>query len=387
MKYREDKASGNKLSALGLGCMRFSLDKSETERMVLAAIEGGVNYFDTAYIYPGSEKTLGDILAKHNKRKDVYIATKLPLVMCRTADDFEKYFNEQLKRLRTDYIDYYLLHNISDFAQWEKFRGLGIEEWITEKKKTGQIRRIGFSHHGSCDDFIKILDSYDWECCLIQYNYYDENYQAGKKGLQAAAAKGVSVMIMEPLLGGKLATGLPKQAVEIFAKADLSLTPADWALRWLWNQSEVTVVLSGMNTVEMMKQNIRAIDNFRPLTDEESAVYADIVALFRKSYKIPCTGCGYCLPCPQGINIPACFTAYNASYTQGFITGISLYMTSAAAVTKNSKGARICNECGRCEKHCPQYIPISKSLKKVGGRFESLPLRSVVALVRRIMSR
>jgi len=387
MQYREDKASGNRLSMLGLGCMRFSANKAETERMILAAIEGGVNFFDTAYFYPNSEKTLGEILAKHDKRKDVYIATKLPLIMCKSADDFDRFFNEQLQRLQTDYVDYYFMHSISDFAQWETFQKLGIEQWIAEKRKTGQIRQIGFSYHGTCDDFLKILDSYAWEFCMIQYNYYDENYQAGKKGLQAAAEKGVSVMIMEPLLGGRLATGLPKQAVGMFAKADPTLTPADWGFWWLWNQSEVTVAVSGMNTLQQMESNLRSADNFRQLTDRELAVYADVIELFRKSYKINCTGCNYCLPCPKGINIPACFSAYNTSYAQGFITGMTLYLTSTAAIGKNPSNPRLCNECGKCEKHCPQYLPIRKWLKKTSSRLEPLPVRLTLALVRRVMTR
>src|SRR5215510_668278 len=169
MQYREDKA-GNKLSALGLGCMRFPRDKAETERMVLSAIEGGVNFFDTAYIYPNSEVILGEILAKHNKRKNVYIATKMPVVMCRRREDFDRFFNEQLQRLQTDYIDYYFLHSVSDYASWQTMRDLGIEEWIADKKKSGKIGQIGFSYHGTCDEFLKVISSYAWEFCMIQYN-------------------------------------------------------------------------------------------------------------------------------------------------------------------------------------------------------------------------
>ena len=386
MHYREDRGSGNQLSMLGLGCMRFPNSKAETERMILAAIEGGVNFFDTAYLYPNSETTLGEILAKHNKRSDVYIATKLPLLACKRAEDFDKFFNEQLKRLQTDYIDYYFLHNMTDFAQWERLRALGIEAWIAEKKASGQIRQIGFSYHGTCGDFLKILDSYSWEFCMIQYNYYDENYQAGKKGLLAAAEKGVSVMIMEPLLGGRLATGLPKQAVALFEKADPSRTPADWALWWLWNQPEVTVVLSGMNSEQIMARNLQSLEQFRPLSDSELAVYADVVTVFRKSYKINCTGCNYCLPCPKGINIPACLSAYNTSYAQGFATGMMLYATSTAAITSHPLSPRLCNDCGKCETHCPQAIPIRKSLKQVRRRFESPPLRAILALIRRFLA-
>ena len=386
MQYRNDK-QGEPLSALGLGCMRFPMDKRETERMILAAIEGGVNFFDTAYFYPGSEKTLGDILAKNNKRREINIGTKLPLIMCKGAADFDKYFNEQLRRLQTDYIDYYFLHNISDFAVWEKFKAWGIEQWVAEKKKSGQIRQVGFSYHGTCDDFLKVIDAYAWDFCMIQYNYYDEHYQAGRTGLKAAAAKNVPVFAMEPLLGGRLATGLPKQAIEIFKQANPALTPADWALRWLWNQGEVTVVLSGMSNTQQMQGNMRAAEQFKPLSEKELAVYSDVVELFRKSYKIPCTSCNYCLPCPKGINIPSCISAYNSSYAQGWKTGVSLYFNCTAALTKQPTSPHICNGCGRCEKHCPQNIEIRKALKKVAGRLEPLPLRLGVGLARRFMSR
>jgi len=387
MIYREDKVSGNKLSALGLGCMRFPRDKAETERMILTAIEGGVNFFDTAYIYPGSEVTLGEILAKNNKRNDVYIATKLPLVMCRSAGDFDKFFDEQLRRLQTDYIDYYFIHNMSDYADWEKLRSFGLEQWVAEKKKTGQIHHIGFSFHGTYEEFIKILDAYTWEFCMIQYNYYDVNYQAGKKGLQAAAEKNIPIIIMEPLLGGTLATGLPKHAVDILAKADPNLSPADWALWWLWNQREVTVVLSGMSSTQIIESNLRSVKNFRSLNDKELSVYDDVINVFRKSYKINCTGCNYCLPCPKGINIPACFTAYNMSYIKGYIKGATLHVTSTAGATGNPKSPRLCNQCGKCEKHCPQKLPIRKDLKKVARRFEHLPMRMAIGLLRWILMR
>ena len=384
MKYRKDK-HGNKLYALGLGCMRFPRDKAETERMVLAAIEGGVNFFDTAYIYPGSEATLGEILAKNNKRKDVYIATKLPVMLVKSAADFDKYFNEQLRRLQTDYIDYYFIHSLPDYAAWERLINMGIEEWLAKRVEAGIIRQVGFSFHGTNIEFMKILDAYPWEFTMIQYNYYDENYQAGKAGLKAAAKKGIAVMIMEPLLGGQLATGLPKQAVEMFAKQDKTLTPADWALWWLWNQPEVTVVVSGMKSIPILESNLNSINNFRPLSKEELSVYTSVVGLFRKSYKINCTGCNYCLPCPKGINIPACLSIYNTSYLQGYSKAITLYATSTAAITKTPNSPRLCNGCGKCEKICPQNIPIRKELKKVAKRFEPLPIRLGFALVRRIM--
>jgi len=387
MQYRKDNKSGNMLSVLGLGCMRFPFNKKETEALVLAAIDGGVNFFDTAYIYPGSEVTLGEILAKHNRRKDVFIATKLPISRCKSPADFDKYFDEQLRRLKTDYIDYYFMHSVSGYSQWKSLQDMGIEEWIVQKKATGQIRQIGFSYHGTCDDFIKILDSYPWEFTMIQYNYYGENYQAGKTGLQAAAKKGMPVFIMEPLLGGGLVTGLPKQAKDKFTKANPKISAADWALWWLWNQPEVTVAVSGMKSTQILEANIASVDAFRPLSQNDLAVYTDVMEIFQKSYKFYCTGCNYCLPCPVGINIPACLSAYNTSYGQGFVRGAFLYATTTAIITKKPNSPRNCNDCGKCEKICPQSIPIRAALKKVSKRFESAPLRALFGLVRRIIAK
>jgi predicted aldo/keto reductase-like oxidoreductase len=385
MQYREDKVSGNKLSTLGLGCMRFSRNMVETERMILTAIDNGVNYFDTAYIYPNSEETLGAVLAKHKKRESVFIATKLPLIGCKGPEDFDKFFNKELKRLQTDYIDYYLMHMITDSAQWETFVRWGIEQWIAEKKREGKIRQLGFSFHGSCGEFLKVLNAYQWELCQIQYNYSNENYQAGKEGLQAAAAKGIPVIIMEPLLGGRLVTGLPKEAVSLFSDMEPSLSPAAWAFRWLWNQAEVTCVLSGMNTVMQMEDNIHSAENARSLTDMELAVYAKVVALLNRAYKINCTGCNYCMPCPKGINIPGCFAAYNTSFAQNFTTGIQQFLTSTAAMSKKPSGPRCCIECGKCESHCPQHLPIRTALKQVARRMEPLPIRLGLAIVRRFI--
>jgi predicted aldo/keto reductase-like oxidoreductase len=365
--------------------MRFSRNMDETERMILTAIDSGVNYFDTAYMYQNSEETLGRILGKHKKRSSVFIATKLPLIMCKCPDDFDKFFNKELERLQTDHIDYYLMHMITDTAQWEIFRGWDIEQWIDEKKREGKIRQSGFSFHGSRGEFLKILNSSrQWDFCQIQYNYSDENYQAGKEGLKAAFAKGIPVMIMEPLLGGRLATGLPKEALRVFAKADSSLTPAAWGLRWLWNQDEVTCVLSGMNTVTQMEDNIRSADNFHPLTGTEMEVYKEIVGIFSNAYKINCTGCNYCMPCPKSINIPGCFAAYNTSFAQNFRTGMVQYITNTAGMSKKSYGPRLCIECGKCEGHCPQHLPIRKLLKQVAGRMESLPIRIGLSIGRRL---
>ncbi|MDR2793444.1 MAG: aldo/keto reductase, partial [Treponema sp.] len=236
-----------------------------------------------------------------------------------------------------------------------------------------QIKNIGFSFHGIHNEFIKLLDVYDWDFCQIQYNYININYQAGMTGLKKAADKGLSVIIMEPLLGGKLANGLPGKALNIFKSEHGSLTPAAWALRWVWNQKEVTVVLSGMNEMAQLEENIETAKNAIPgmLTEAEIEVYESVLKIINASYKIPCTGCNYCMPCPQNVNIPACFAAYNVSYTVGLISGFQQYITSTGATDpRKNYAASKCKECGKCEKKCPQHIPIIKSLRNVAKRME-----------------
>ena len=378
MQYRTDIKTGDQLSIIGFGCMRFprnltQTDVNQTEQLIVKAIHAGVNYFDTAYAYGSSEEILGAILAKNNLRSRVYLATKLPLAKCKTYNDFESLFQTQLERLHTDYIDYYLMHNLGDVNVWKRLCDLGIEKWILEKKAAGQIRNIGFSFHGIHDEFLKLLDVHDWDFCLIQYNYLNTNYQAGAAGLKKAAGKGLPVMIMEPLLGGQLATGLPKKAVSKFKAANSSLTPAAWALRWLWNQKEVTVVLSGMNAISQLEDNIQTARNSLPniLTTKEIDTYESVIKIIEATYKVPCTGCNYCMPCPQNVNIPACFASYNVSYTAGMISGFHQHVTSSGLMnSRNNYAARNCKECGACEKKCPQHIPIAKSLKKVRKRLE-----------------
>jgi len=381
MNYRTNPKNGDKLSILGYGCMRFGGDelksftgranKHKAEKLIVTAIEKGVNFFDTAYIYQGSEELLGKILAKHGLREKVYIATKIPVILCRSKTDFDKFFNRQLERLQTDYIDYYLFHMLSDTKTWDKFCEWGIETWIQEKKATGKIKQIGFSYHGPRDEFLSLLDAYDWDNVLLQYNYSDENYQAGTTGLKKAASKGIAVMIMEPLLGGRLATGLPKAAVSRFNEANPEMTPAQWALKWVWDKPEVTVVLSGMNEMKQLEENIKIAETSLPniLTQEEINVYQDVKEIIKESYKINCTGCHYCMPCPQGVNIPVCFTAYNTHFGISKTTAMLQYSMSTILSQKPSY-ASLCKNCGKCEPHCPQHIPIAKSLSEVAKKME-----------------
>ena len=374
MKYREDKY-GNKLSVLGFGCMRFKkkvgrIQMQEAERQVMAAFNNGVNYFDTAFIYPGSESAIGEIFEKNNIRDKVYIATKLPPQLMRSTEILDKLFNEQLKRLRTDHIDFYLMHMMADIKVWERLKSIGIEKWIEDKKASGAIRQVGFSYHGGSEMFCKIIDAYDWDMCLIQYNYMDEHTQAGRKGLYHAHTKGIPVMIMEPLRGGKLVKDLPKEAEDIFAAHPVQHTPAQWAFRWLWNQPEVGVVLSGMNSDEMVADNIKTAceTEIGEITADDEAMLKNVVKAINAKMKVACTGCNYCIPCPQGINISAVFSAYNRRYSKNKLAGFKEYVKCTTG--KNSP-ASACIGCGKCETHCPQSIEIRAQLKEAEKEFET----------------
>ena len=375
MNYRNDRY-GNSLSILGFGCMRFPqklgrIDMEETEKELLAAIHGGVNYFDTAYIYPGSEAALGEILEKNNLRDQVNIATKLPHYRIKSRDGMDKLFAEELRRLRTDHVDYYLMHMLNDTATWERLKGLGIEEWIAEKKASGQVRQIGFSYHGNSEMFCRLVDAYDWDFCQIQYNYMDEHSQAGRKGLLHANAKGIPVIIMEPLRGGRLVNNLPAEVHKIFADHPTQRTPAQWAFRWLWNQPEVTVVLSGMNSMEMVSDNVQTASTVSvgELGAGEEAMLRSVVDAINSKMKVGCTGCGYCQPCPKGVDIPGTFAAYNRRYSDNKFTALKEYAMCTALRT-NATTASNCIGCGKCEKHCPQGIPIREKLKEAEKELE-----------------
>jgi predicted aldo/keto reductase-like oxidoreductase len=379
--------------------MRFpstlgSVDKKKAEALVGRAVESGINYFDTAWMYPGNEDALGQALENLKLRDRVYLATKLPIALIKKREDFDRFFDEELKRLRTDHVDYYLLHMLTDTASWRRLSALGIEEWIRIKKESGAVRQIGFSFHGNRDAFLKLLDVYNWEFCQIQYNYSDENFQAGVSGLKAAAARGMPVIIMEPLLGGRLAGALPPAARGIFAGAKMygpdgsarRATPAAWGLRWVFNHSEATVALSGMNTIAQIEENAAVADEAAlSLSPEELAVYGKVRDVFNAAYKIRCTGCGYCLPCPRGVNIPGCFSACNISYVMGRVVGWQQYMTSAAFTSRKHGGPSLCVACGRCEQRCPQKLPVVQSLRDVRRRMEPFWFRLIIAGVRRFL--
>ena len=464
----ESRALG--LSILGYGCMRFPkkngrIDRAATEQLILTAVERGITYYDTAYIYNGSEEALGAILKKHGLREKVQIATKIPHYMIKDLAGLEKIFRTSLERLQTTYVDNLLMHMLPDVTIWEKLKAMGVDKWIEEKKASGQIRRIGFSFHGNADAFIKLLDAYPWEFCQCQYNYMDENSQAGRRGVQHAYELGIPVIIMEPLRGGRLTNGLPEQADTLLRgmvpswrrrksaeqraemKADMEaagavsdeaaeaadrvipdvrpkadfrktvrtgsaralrekraaqqaaqraagashirrarpVTPAEWGLSWLYDQKEISVVLSGMNDMNMLKENIRIAEcaSVGMFTEEDRKVIEKVKKILDAKVKVKCTGCGYCMPCPFGVDIPGCFRCYNDQAVNGWARSFRDYLMTTTFRAEKSY-ASLCHECGRCEKLCPQGIPIREKLKETARHMEH-PVFKVTELASRGM--
>ncbi len=394
MQYRTIPKTGDKISAIGYGCMRFPtragrIDEKKAEAQIRYAIDQGVNYFDTALPYHNgeSEKFLGKIF-EGELRSQVKIATKLPPWRVKTRQDMDKLLNEQLESLRTDYIDYYLVHGIQSPEVWERMVDLGVIEFLNKAKEKGQIRNVGFSYHSDHNFFSKVVDDYDWEFCQIQYSYLDENNQAGKKGLEYAASKDVAVFVMEPLRGGSLVGKLPKPVQSTFDKTGQNRSAADWALSWILNHKEVTSVLSGMNVDEHIKENIEVATRVKPgsMTEEEVKVIDTVKSVFEELMKVPCTGCAYCMPCPAGVDIPSCFEHYNNKSYFGLMSSKPMYMMATAPLMDDSSSkASQCTGCGKCEPHCPQHIEIRKELKKVAKEMEAFYDPALIWIAKKIM--
>ena len=371
MQYRTFGKTGEMVSNLGFGCMRLpvvdqqedKIDEKLATQMLRNAIDQGVNYIDTAYPYHGgmSEPFVGKAL-QDGYRNKVFIATKLPSWEVNSREDCERILSEQLQRLQTGYIDFYLLHALKK-EWWEKLKDIGALEFVEQAIKDGRIRYAGFSFHDEIEQFKAIVDGYDWSFCQIQYNFMDEEVQAGTAGLKYAADKNLGIVIMEPLRGGSLARKAPKDIQSIWDKAPKKRSPAEWALRWVWHQPEISVVLSGMTAPEQVEENCHVAASAIPggLNTLELEIIEEVKQRYRQRIKVDCTACGYCMPCPNGVNIPRIFSVYNDRFIFGEKRWSHLMYTFAS---NDGEQASNCIECGECEEVCPQNIAIIAALKK-----------------------
>jgi len=402
MLYRRMESTGDDLSILGFGCMRLPekagrIDEDRATSQLRRAIDGGVNYIDTAFNYHlgTSEAFVGRALGSGYREK-VKIATKLPPWLTNTREDMDRILGEQLERLRTDRIDYYLVHSLNG-KSWTKMRDLGVTDFLEKAAADGRIVNAGFSFHGFLDDFTEIVDAWDWRFCQIQYNYLDEKLQAGTEGLEYAASKGLGIIVMEGLKGGLLGRTPPAPVAAIWHEAGTRRTPAEWAFRWIWNRPEVHVVLSGMNDETHIDENLRIADEARPnsLTDEELGLVRRAEASYRGLLKADCTGCQYCLPCPAGVDIPQCLRFYNAKLTFGEKRAGLFYAVFVGGVMGGEpSSASLCTACGTCLERCPQSLPIPELMRDCAARLEgsAWPLKKwfygrQIALAKRLARR
>ncbi len=380
MLYRPLGKTGCQVSILGFGCMRLPMkngsqsaadrfapnkfiDEEKAIELIRYARAQGINYFDTAYPYHGgkSEPLLGK--AVQDCREEILIATKLPAWMAKDPDDFDKFLNEQLQRLATRYVDFYLLHGLGR-ETWTKMKDLGALRFLDKILRDGRARSVGFSFHDDVRLFKEIVDAYDWAICQIQYNYLDRNYQAGQEGLEYAASKDLGVVIMEPLRGGRLAEQIPEKVQAIWDSSPEKRSPVEWALRWVWNHPQVSIALSGMNSMDQLKENLKIADEGRAhsLSSKDLGLIDRVTETYQKMLPIDCTACSYCLPCPQGVNIPHNFRLYNDHH---IFKDQEINFILYNQMTAPEQRASNCAECGECEEHCPQHIKIIEELKKV----------------------
>jgi predicted aldo/keto reductase-like oxidoreductase len=361
------------------------IDEARTIAQIRYAIDHGVNYFDTAPVYHmgKSEPVLAKALAGGYREK-VKIATKLPHWSVETREDMDRILNEQLATLQTDHIDYYLLHTLNR-AAFRRLVGLGVFDFLDAAKKDGRIRNAGFSFHATLAEFKEIVDAYPWEFCQIQFNYLDEKNQAGTEGLKYAASKNLAVIIMEPLRGGNLGGRMPESVQAIWDTYPVKRSPAEWALRWVWNHPEVTVVLSGMNEETHIDENLRVAETALPdsLTPEELAAVNAARDEFKRNMKVGCTGCSYCMPCPFGVDIPGCFAGYNTHHLfPNDRTGRFQYIGRHGGLMGQVSYAGLCRQCGKCAKVCPQHLPIPALMKEVSHEMDGLVIPIVVPILK-----
>lgn len=377
MKYRTlGKRNPHQVSILGFGCMRLphvsgregEIIEPEAINQIRHAIDHGLNYIDTAWPYH-QEKSEG-LVAKALKdgyREKVYIADKLPSWLIKSREDMDKYLSKQLERLETEYIDYYLIHALNK-GFWSNLKKHNLFDFIEKSLASGKIKNIGFSFHDSYDVFEEIIHAYDWDFCQIQMNFYDEEYQAGLKGLELAGSKDIGVIIMEPLRGGNLATNVPDGVKEIYNDTGKVHSPAGWALRYLWNKPEVKTILSGMNKIEHIDDNLTEANSATVdmLSEKEKKAIKDVNAFYKARIQVDCTACKYCMPCPFGVNIPGNFSMFNNAFVFDNIGKFKEYYH--LYIPENAR-ANICKDCGKCVPKCPQHINIPRELEKVHKLF------------------
>lgn len=395
MQYRTVPRNGDELSALGFGTMRLPtrlgrVDVDRAVRQIRYTIDNGVNYIDTAYPYHlgESEKIVG-LALRDGYRARVRIADKLSPWLVRTRDDMERILSIQLDRLQADCIDYYLLHSL-EAQSWRRLDSLGVMEFLESAREEGRIGNIGFSFHDERSVFREIVDAYDWTFCQIQFNILDEEIQAGLEGLRYAASRDIAVMIMEPLRGGMLAADVPGEVRTLYDRSGFSRTPAEWALRWVWNHPEVTVVLSGMNDERHIAENIRAAGASLPnsMTDSELSTMNQVKAAYKRLVRVNCTGCGYCMPCPFGVNIPQCFYFYNRYHMGGSrLVTRGFYILQVVGFENKPGNASLCMDCGRCVEACPQGIAIPDELRKASKDLDGFSTRLMYPFVKAVLRR
>ncbi len=375
MKYRKFGKLDWEVSVLGFGVMRLPLlsedpanvDEPESIRMLRYAIDNGVNYLDSGYMYHmGKSEPIISQALQDGYRERVRVATKLPVRMVESARDFDRYLNEQLKRLETEKIDFYLLHGLNG-ESWLKVRDWGILQWAENKMARNKFSHFGFSFHDDYEAFKEIVDAYDnWALCQIQYNYMDVDDQAGRRGVEYAAGKNLAIVVMEPLRGGKLAQKPPEQVENVWNSTSEKRKPVEWGLLWVWNQPEISVVLSGMSTMEQVMENVSLADRSMPgiLTADNLSLIDQVRSAYRGLSPIPCTECRYCMPCPNSVEIPRIFQMYNDSIMYDDIQ-MGQFRYQSPDILKEEQRADRCVECGECLEACPQEIPITEWLQRV----------------------
>jgi uncharacterized protein len=392
LQYRVVPKNGDKLSVLGFGCMRLPLngqviDEQRAIKQIRLAIDNGVNYVDSAPPYHGgeSEKVLGKALLDGYREK-VKVATKLTPFLLNKPEDMQKMLDLQLQKLQTNYIDYYLVHGL-DEDSWSKMQDFGVLKFLEKARAEGKIVNLCFSFHGSLETFKEIVDAYDWVMCQIQYNFLDENLQAGTEGLRYAVSKNLAVVVMEPLRGGALTCKVPTEVQQLYDTSNVKWSPAEWALRWVWNHPEVTLALSGMNDEAQVMENIKIANTALPnsMTPSQLAVIKKAETAYRRLMKIPCTGCEYCLPCPAGVDIPRNFSMYNdycMFSDEQQSRGLYALILMGGFGTERSD-ASLCKDCKQCVARCPQHIDVPAQLKEVSDKLGGPKAEAMLEMMKR----